>query len=114
MSQELKPCPFCNGTAVSHVGCGGFFIQCNDCKARSGVTKGAAGAVYYWNRRPRPEPKTALAAACVIAGSEIAAKGCHSQRDGDCTWGPCPQVRDGEPAATGRHCPLDDPEDELP
>lgn len=31
---------------------------------------------------------------------------CHST-DGDCAWPKCPQIRDGEPAATGRHCPLD-------
>jgi hypothetical protein len=36
---------------------------------------------------------------------------CHADRDGDC-WetSVCPQLRDGEPKATGRHCPLDIPE----
>lgn len=33
--------------------------------------------------------------------------GCHAGKDGECTWPGCPQNRDGEPAATGRHCPLD-------
>ena len=33
---------------------------------------------------------------------------CHSAQDGDCFWQHCPQLRDGEPARTGRHCPLDD------
>lgn len=38
--------------------------------------------------------------------------GCHAQHnDGDCTWTGCPQVRDSEPRATGRHCPLDDGKD---
>ena len=32
---------------------------------------------------------------------------CHAGRDGDCIWVECPQLRDGEPVATGRHCPLD-------
>jgi hypothetical protein len=32
---------------------------------------------------------------------------CHAQRDGDCIWAHCPQVRDGEPGFTGRHCPID-------
>lgn len=35
---------------------------------------------------------------------------CHAagrNSDGDCSWSECPQLRDGEPAATGRHCPLD-------
>lgn len=32
---------------------------------------------------------------------------CHAGKDGDCTDPRCPQLRDGEPGATGRHCPLD-------
>jgi hypothetical protein len=32
---------------------------------------------------------------------------CAAARDGDCTHKQCPQLRDNEPAATGRHCPLD-------
>lgn len=32
---------------------------------------------------------------------------CHAMRDGDCAWEGCPQDRDGEPARSGRHCPLD-------
>ncbi len=39
---------------------------------------------------------------------------CHAGRDGDCSWEDCPQHRDGEPKATGRHCPLDiDRDDEM-
>jgi hypothetical protein len=40
---------------------------------------------------------------------------CHAQRDGDCIWGQCPQIRDGEPERSGRHCPLDwrDPNDDF-
>lgn len=32
---------------------------------------------------------------------------CRSCRDGECFWEHCPQLRDNEPATTGRHCPLD-------
>lgn len=32
---------------------------------------------------------------------------CHAHLDGDCYWERCPQIRDGEPEASGRHCPLD-------
>jgi hypothetical protein len=32
---------------------------------------------------------------------------CAAARDGDCTHAQCPQLRDGEPRATGRHCPID-------
>lgn len=41
---------------------------------------------------------------------------CHAGKDGDCVHRQCPQLRDGEPAKTGRHCPLDvdDEEDDRP
>jgi hypothetical protein len=32
---------------------------------------------------------------------------CAAGRDGDCSHERCPQNRDGEPLATGRHCPID-------
>lgn len=38
---------------------------------------------------------------------------CRAARDGECNWRHCPQARDGEPVATGRHCPLDTMEDEA-
>ncbi len=37
--------------------------------------------------------------------------GCHSGKDGECNWSGCPQERDGEPAKSGRHCPLDKGDD---
>jgi hypothetical protein len=37
---------------------------------------------------------------------------CHASKDGECFWGRCPQIRDGEPAKSGRHCPIDDREEE--
>lgn len=35
------------------------------------------------------------------------APACRAGRDGECNWAKCPQLRDGEPAGTGRHCPID-------
>ena len=32
---------------------------------------------------------------------------CAAGRDGECGHAQCPQLRDNEPRATGRHCPLD-------
>lgn len=32
---------------------------------------------------------------------------CHAGSDGECKSERCPQIRDGEPPTTGRHCPLD-------
>lgn len=37
---------------------------------------------------------------------------CASGRDGECFHDRCPQIRDDEPSSTGRHCPIDDWEDE--
>lgn len=37
---------------------------------------------------------------------------CAAHQDGDCSHKECPQLRDNEPAATGRNCPLwTDPEE---
>ena len=38
---------------------------------------------------------------------------CHADRDGGCSWSECPQVRDGEPYRSGRHCPIAIPTEEL-
>lgn len=32
---------------------------------------------------------------------------CQADCDDECEWEGCPQIRDGEPYKTGRHCPLD-------
>jgi hypothetical protein len=32
---------------------------------------------------------------------------CAAGRDGECSHSECPQLRDGEPVKSGRHCPLD-------
>ncbi len=32
---------------------------------------------------------------------------CHAAQDGECFWEGCPQIKDGEPKKSGRHCPLD-------
>ena len=39
---------------------------------------------------------------------------CHSHSDGDCDWPGCPQIRDNEPARSGRSCPLLDAHGLLP
>jgi hypothetical protein len=32
---------------------------------------------------------------------------CAAAKDGECFHSMCPQIRDGEPAKSGRHCPID-------
>jgi hypothetical protein len=36
---------------------------------------------------------------------------CHGHEDSECAWKECPQIRDGEPEKSGRHCPLDNRDD---
>lgn len=36
---------------------------------------------------------------------------CRSASDGECNAKDCPQLADGEPARSGRHCPIDHPDD---
>lgn len=55
----------------------------------------------------------------MVAASPAAPEGakperCHAGRDGDCIHKDCPQLRDKEPATSGRHCPLDVDEDDEP
>ncbi|UCF25211.1 MAG: hypothetical protein JSV72_07345 [Ralstonia sp.] len=37
----------------------------------------------------------------------ISLKRCAAGQDGECCHALCPQIRDGEPKRSGRHCPLD-------
>jgi len=49
---------------------------------------------------------TVTPAAMQKAPPEQNNKCCHAARDGECGWEHCPQLRDGEPAKSGRTCPL--------
>lgn len=37
---------------------------------------------------------------------------CAAARDGECNHAQCPQLRDGEPGNSGRHCPIDNWDEE--
>jgi hypothetical protein len=39
--------------------------------------------------------------------AETRKRRCRAARDGECVWSECPQLRDGEPVKSGRHCPYD-------
>jgi hypothetical protein len=77
MSEELKPCPFCNGEAgfvEDHdtgriSGNGVWFVGCMNCLARSlgasshhiGVADAKKFCAISWNRRPAPQSAPATA-----------------------------------------------------
>jgi CYTH domain-containing protein len=78
-------------------------------------TPGFSALVEAWERArdvlPKPPPSEKELARLKVR-DEVRAQFppetvCHSDCDGDCTWKDCPQLRDGEPAKSGRHCPLD-------
>lgn len=48
----------------------------------------------------------AVAVDVVATYTSVVLNECHAGKDGDCIWPECPQLKDGEPAATGRTCPL--------
>ena len=60
MATELKPCPFCGGSAVlrhEYTGCGFSYIECEHCGllsvkfAKSYDRASDVDAMNYWNRR---------------------------------------------------------------
>lgn len=46
-----------------------------------------------------------------IQGKALAV-GCFAGKDGDCVWKKCPQILEGEPRKSGRHCPRDTGDDD--
>ena len=40
--------------------------------------------------------------------ADLVGEHCRSDRDGDCNWERCPQLKDGEPGRSGRSCALFD------
>lgn len=73
---------------------------------------------YKWvcqpcHERRRSQPQTVsdmrLKASMRLVGE---LKRCAAGMDGECCHELCPQIRDGEPKRSGRHCPLDVAEDD--
>jgi hypothetical protein len=57
--------------------------------------------------RQRSDLTATLAARDALLVRLATAFGCKAGRDGECIWPGCPQRRDNEPDANGRHCPRD-------
>jgi hypothetical protein len=75
---------------------------CHECKGTGFVPASA----------PNPGPGDASRHFVNLARNKLRSDGesrCRSDSDGDCDWPGCPQLRDGEPTRSGRHCPLDGP-----
>ena len=53
------------------------------------------------------EKQLVLRGVVLEGSSDLRLKRCASDRDGDCVHAECPQLRDGQPKKSGRHCPLD-------
>ncbi|MBP2301523.1 hypothetical protein [Azospirillum picis] len=57
-----------------------------------------------WNQ-PDPRDETEDQAMAIHAAAPL--DHCVAGKDGECNHPDCPQLRDGEPAKSRRHCPLD-------
>lgn len=54
MDNKLKPCPFCGSVHLSVLDYESRYrVECNFCKARTGIWDSEADAVDEWNRRVR-------------------------------------------------------------
>lgn len=90
----------------------GQYILDGKCEPRIGFALGwnaaitAAGFIVNENATPI---FTAHAPAGVIMRPQFEKplEHCAAARDGECSHKDCPQIRDNEPMATGRHCPID-------
>lgn len=55
MNDELKPCPFCGSVHLSVLDYESRYrVECNFCKARTGIWDSKAEAIEEWNRRIEP------------------------------------------------------------
>lgn len=83
---EALPCPFCGGADIRF-----------DCHRGAG-----------WGFDHRGDDVWSMC--CYDCGATFPNRiVCHADRDGECSWVDCPQLRDGEPAKSGRSCPHDGP-----
>lgn len=49
--EELIKCPFCGGEAEINGSNGTYWIDCNKCRAETGLSNTEAEAIAAWNRR---------------------------------------------------------------
>lgn len=90
----------------------GYLDGVDEAQYMTGFTDGTHKAVLDqspYGRPVEPDEVPAEESVVVVAVADSYA-GCRADRDGDCSWQECPQLRDNEPKATGRHCPRDNPE----
>lgn len=52
MSEELKPCPFCNSEATYGTACGEVWARCTECMSESPLCDSYTEARTAWNTRP--------------------------------------------------------------
>lgn len=94
-------CPHCGGYDS-----GGLVLHCSGC-GRPGTLAQSVARLKSEISRLTAE----LAEARAEGERAKTLNHCAAARDGDCIHALCPQLRDGEPHKTGRHCPLDASED---
>lgn len=94
---SLCKCKLCLSVVLEVRDCAGFYhYECSntECENRLYDYEHWQTGRKAWNERNKPLVR------------------CAANRDGECVNTGCPQLRDKEPHATGRHCPLDNYDDE--
>lgn len=75
---------------------------------RDGLTLACVGVGPEVDRHLESAAVERLAVAASRAANPERVNFCRAHKDGECGWDGCPQLREGEPARSGRHCPLDE------
>jgi hypothetical protein len=127
--EKLEPCPLCRSEKVGSLttSLAAWMVDCSECGC-SIARETEAEAIAAWNRRAEGpaglrregvREEIAQAEQALVADAEPPLRlhwgsrhisRCQADDDGDCAWAGCPQLRDAEPRATGRHCPFDQAE----
>lgn len=55
MTDNLLPCPFCEGNNVDCWNVGWWAVLCDDCDARGPAAQRQEAAIAAWNRRAQPD-----------------------------------------------------------
>jgi hypothetical protein len=105
--------PWTDLTTVGCPTCGGDG-QCDDCDgqgqvivSRADLATANSSAIGCGGTGKLNEDMPCLGCDACPREAVAALTRCAAGRDGECGRAECPQLRDGEPRATGRHCPLD-------
>ena len=61
MTEQLKPCPFCGGSALANNGPSYlWYVQCQECRIDGAIRPTKFEAIEAWNRRAQPTAESKI------------------------------------------------------